>query len=215
MDRRATFGDPLSQLSLTREFEDVAAAVGSLGSDVALFGHSSGALCALGASLLTPGISHLILYEPPLEQGPQYAIALRELQALLTAGDVDRVLDVWLTDYVGMPVPVAEKVKRSPIGADIRPFAQFLPREMAAHLDWHVDPAAFARVTAPTIYLVGSDTPEDNAQLRGFISLLQDTMPIFSVREIPGQGHFANYFAAELLAKTILESMAIERRKTD
>ena len=72
MDRRAITGDPLSELDLTMEFEDVAAVARSFGDDVAVLGHSAGALCTLGASLLLPRLKHLLLYEPPLEEGPHY-----------------------------------------------------------------------------------------------------------------------------------------------
>src|SRR5262245_28510702 len=72
MDRRATFGDPSSGLEMTREFEDVATVACSLGPDLALFGHSSGAVCALGAAPAIPELTHLLPYEPPFEQGAHY-----------------------------------------------------------------------------------------------------------------------------------------------
>ena len=66
MDRRAASGDPSSPLEMNREFEDVAAVARSLDGDVAVFGHSSGALCALGAAPLIPNLHHLLLYGPLL-----------------------------------------------------------------------------------------------------------------------------------------------------
>jgi len=146
MDRRATSGDPSSRLEMTREFEDVAAVARSLSGDLAVLGHSSGALCALGAAPLIPNLRHLLL-------------------------------------------------------------AQYLPREMAAHLAWTFDPPTYSGVSARTVYLVGSETPEENLELRGFIKLLEKALPSFAVREIPQQGHFANFFAPQLLAAIILESI--------
>src|SRR5262245_27958363 len=207
MDRRATSGDPLSPLELTQEFEDVASVGRSLGNDLALFGHSSGALCALGAALLIPELSHLVLYEPPLERGAHYAIALDKMQRVLQRGDIDAVYDAWLKDYVRLPDTIADQVKSSPIGASMRPFAQYLPREMASHLAWTFDPRPFSGVSAPTVYLVGSETPPESVELRGFVQVLEQALPNFTVREIPGQGHWANFFAPEMLAAIIRESI--------
>jgi pimeloyl-ACP methyl ester carboxylesterase len=213
MDRRATSGDPWSPLDLRREFEDVAAVARSLGEDLAVLGHSSGALCALGAAPLIPNLRHLLLYEPPLERGAHYPIALQKLQQLLKQGDIDGVYDAWLKDYVRIPASVADQIKTSPVGASMRPLAQYLPREMASHLAWTFDSGAYSSVSADTVYLVGSATPEENAELRGFIKLLEQTLPNFTVREIPGQGHFANFFAPALLS-AILRETATRRTGT-
>jgi pimeloyl-ACP methyl ester carboxylesterase len=206
MDRRATSGDPSLPLEMSHEFEDVAAVAGSLGKDLVLLGHSSGALCALGAAPTIPDLGHLLLYEPPLDQGGHYPIALRKLQQLLEQGDIEDVYDAWLKDYVRMPAAVAQQIKASPVGASMRLLAQYLPREMAAHQRWTFDSSALSNVSARTVYLVGSETPEENVELRGFIGLLEQALPNFAVREIPGQGHFANFLAPKLLAKIILES---------
>jgi alpha-beta hydrolase superfamily lysophospholipase len=71
LDRRGfgASGDGPSY-SLDREFADVAAVVDEVaarsGCRVALWGHSFGASCAMGAAALTEHISHLLLYEPSL-----------------------------------------------------------------------------------------------------------------------------------------------------
>jgi pimeloyl-ACP methyl ester carboxylesterase len=73
MDRRGrgTSGDT-PPYDLRRELEDVAAAAASLAGDrpVDVFGHSFGALCALGAAAAGAPVRRLALYEPP---GPQAA----------------------------------------------------------------------------------------------------------------------------------------------
>src|SRR5262245_15726167 len=207
MNRRVTSGDPLSHLDMTREFEDVAAVAQSLGEDLAVLGHSSGAVCALGAAPSIPNLRHLLLYEPPLERGTHYASAIEKMQHLLKKGDIDAVYDTWLKDYVRVPEVMAEQVKASPVGASMRPLAQYLPREMAAHLAWTFDRLALSDVSARTVYLVGSDTPPKNLELRGFIELLRQALRDFAVCEIPGQGHWANFFAPEQLAAIIQESV--------
>src|SRR5690349_1704112 len=59
--------------ALTKEFEDIAAVVDTVYSDTgaapSLLAHSHGAICSLEASLLTPHLKKLILYEPPIPTG--------------------------------------------------------------------------------------------------------------------------------------------------
>ena len=106
-----------------------------------------------------------------------------------------------------MPPAVAEQVKSSPAGATIRSFAEYLPREMASHLAWHFDPQAFTGMTVPTTYLTGSLSTEEGG--RAFIPLLRDVLPKFSVKEIPGQSHWAHDGNPTLLAKMILEIVGV------
>src|SRR5215203_7442570 len=68
IDRRGRGGSGDSDdYAIEREFEDVAAVVDSLGEPAFLVGHSYGALCALEATLLTPNVRKLVLYEPPID----------------------------------------------------------------------------------------------------------------------------------------------------
>ena len=62
---RGSSGDSADH-SRERQFEDVAAFAQSIGEPVALFGHSSGAVWALGGAALSPAdVRALALYEPP------------------------------------------------------------------------------------------------------------------------------------------------------
>ena len=55
--------------SRERQFEDVAAFVESIGEPVGLFGHSSGAIWALGGAALSPAsVRGLAVYEPPFRR---------------------------------------------------------------------------------------------------------------------------------------------------
>ena len=112
-----------------------------------------------------------------------------------------------MAEGVRLPDALVDQSKASPIGVSMRPLTQYLPSEMAVLLAWTLDPSAFNNVSARTVYLVGSETPEDSVELRGFIKLLEQALPNFTVREIPGQGHFANFFAPKLLAEIIVDSI--------
>ena len=210
MSRRGILGDPLSSLTMEQEFQDVADVAASLGDEVDIIGHSSGALYALGAAPLTRGLRRLVLYEPPWEGSDEAEFRSRraKLQSLLEAGDIDGMFRAWWTHYVGMPPEVADAVIASPVGAQMRPLAQYIPRELLAHLDWHFDPAEFARITAPTLFLYGENSPKDSPLALGFKRILGEAMPHFTSREIPGQDHMANFLAPELLAEMILHFVA-------
>ena len=58
--------DERSQYSLEREYDDIAAVLASLPGPAHLAGHSSGAICALGAASRSDRVAALTLYEPPL-----------------------------------------------------------------------------------------------------------------------------------------------------
>jgi pimeloyl-ACP methyl ester carboxylesterase len=207
MERRAIVGEPLSQLDMEREFEDVAAVVTALGDEVDVLGHSSGALCALGAAPLVK-MRRLMLFEPPLEDDPApYQPAMDRMWDRLRADDIDGVYDTWLKQYVGIPDEPAEGLKASPAGAAMRPFAQYLPREMASHFARKWDLTAFRNVRTPTLFITGSETV-GNEQLRGWLKLLQGVMPDFAVREIPGQDHFAPILAPDAFAAFLGDCLA-------
>ena len=65
MDRRGRgdSGDSAGY-AIEREIEDVDAVIHALDAPVLLFGHSFGALCALGTAMHSNRLSGLILYEP-------------------------------------------------------------------------------------------------------------------------------------------------------
>jgi pimeloyl-ACP methyl ester carboxylesterase len=207
MDRRATFGYPFCSLDMETEFNDVAAVANSLGDDVSIIGHSSGALCALGAAPLVPRLDHLILYEPPLETGSPCLASVNQLDAMLKLGDINGIFDTWLRQYVGMPDAAAEKFKASPAGTALRRYAAYLPREMAAHRAWKMHPDDYSEIEIPTTYIFGTETPVRSVQLLGMMEILANVMPDFRVRELPGEGHFANFTNPELLAQTIVEAL--------
>jgi hypothetical protein len=96
MSRRGKgFSDDASAYSYEREYGDVAAVLDAVGPPRLVFGHSSGAICALGAALLTT-VDALVLVEPPLPlDGPVMAAEpLAALQAALARGEVEAALQI-------------------------------------------------------------------------------------------------------------------------
>jgi pimeloyl-ACP methyl ester carboxylesterase len=212
MDRRATFEYPFSVLEMEQEIRDVAAVANSLGEPLTILGHSSGALCALGAAPRISRLGHLVLYEPPLETGEHVGPALDRLDRLLRQGDMDGVVDTWLTDYLRLPADAAELIKHSEAGGEIRRFAGYLPREAAEHSHWRLAPEQCAAVGIPVTYLVGGNTPVDSREYRGMIAELEALIPDLRIKELPGERHFAHFSSPELLARTVSEILVPSSR---
>ena len=113
MDRRGrgSSGDA-GPHDLSREFEDVAAVAASLagGDPVDVFGHSYGAVCALGAAANGAPIRRLALYEPP---GPPTVPAewRERVLPMIEAGQPGRAMMTFLTEIIGL---TAEEVAARP-----------------------------------------------------------------------------------------------------
>ena len=120
MDRRGRghSGDAMVY-DIGLEYADVAAVVdqvaGANGRAVSLYGHSYGAVCALGAALLTPNIEQLFLYEPGygavLSPEPE---VLDRLDDLIAAGDHDAALEHFYRHAVGMSADDVAAMRRQP-----------------------------------------------------------------------------------------------------
>src|SRR5215218_4246459 len=132
MDRRGK-GDSgdTAPYSLEREYEDVAAAANSFDAPVAVAGHSTGAVCALGAAARGADLAGLILYEPPWpHEGwePPTAHA-DEMDELIAAGQAERALERGLA-VVGLPAAAVEAMRGGPGWAERVALVHTWPREI-------------------------------------------------------------------------------------
>lgn len=205
MDRRSSFGDPLSRYSPEREFEDIAAVASTVAGELDVVGHSSGALCALESSLGIANLRRLILYEPPFP-GPQWLPLSKRLGRLQAAGDYEGILEAFY-GVQGTPAAVLAEMKASPDWPRRLELARFLPREAAA-ITLRPDPERFRALTVPMLLLVGADTPEGHHH-RGYVSVLQGVVPRITVREIPEQRHGAMTRAPDVFARMVLDFLEV------
>jgi pimeloyl-ACP methyl ester carboxylesterase len=202
VDRRGTSSDPNGRHELERDFEDVAAVADSLGGEIDLVGHSSGAVCSLGASLLVSNLRRLVLYEPPMTNTSGWLALSEKMDRWHAEGNVDAVFAAFVGGGATLPAEAVNKLKATPLGADMFRWAHTLPREVHAMTRWSHDTARYSSVTAPTLYLKGSATPEDR---QPYQAALKAVMPNFTMREIPGQGHLAHALAPAVLAQLLRE----------
>jgi pimeloyl-ACP methyl ester carboxylesterase len=201
IDRRASFGDPASHYDLEREFEDIAAVASAEPGEVDILGHSSGAICALGASLLTPNLRRLVLYEPPIvSHSPPVLV---RMEPLLAADDLEGVLEMFLRDVVRVSEAALASLKGAPTWQDRVSGTPLLFREQLALAAWKPERQQFRSLAAPTLLLLGGATPKDHHH-RGYASVLQGTVPRLTVSELSGQEHFAHVGAPAHFAETVL-----------
>ena len=203
MDRRGRGeSGPNEAHALEREYEDVAAVIEAAGGvPVALVGHSFGAHAALGAAALVPErVKHLVLYEPPTP-GPVATPAFEQFAAAIKAGDLADGVHVFMKAAVGLSEEAVSAMRTSPMWAYLVSFAETLPVEGKAMVDYNFDPARFAFLKMPALFLVGSETKE---RLGEVLRQLRPHMAQAQWVEFEGHGHVATLTAPHLFAETVL-----------
>jgi len=193
MDRRGrgSSGDT-GRYDIRREFEDVAAAALSLAGDgaVDVFGHSFGALCALGAAAGGAPVRRLALYEPP---GPQ--TVPREWRGRMTAmiaeGRPGAAMLDFLTEIVGLTAEQVSALRSAPRSYDVLPIVSAtMPREAQAlaEVDLTALAAGVPGRVSPVLLILGSASP---AWAHDITSELAAALPRTTLAVLDGQGHDA------------------------
>lgn len=152
VDRRArgSSGDTAPYLPV-REAEDLAAVIDAVGGEAAVIGHSSGAVLALFAAAEGVPMTHVFLSEPPFRFGegePSEDLPER-LQTLIDDGHADQAVVLFQREAVGLPEPVVEQIRASPMFATLVPLAQSTV----------YDALLTKAVSTPTAAMVAMDVP--------------------------------------------------------
>jgi pimeloyl-ACP methyl ester carboxylesterase len=151
--------------AIEREYEDVAAValavtIGS-SAPAAVFGHSYGGRCALGAALLTDAIGRVVSYEgAPAPPGSSYhpiGIEAR-LRGRLAAGDRDGALALFLTEVVGMPAADLAAYRADPVWPLRAAAAETILRELEAEADLEASLDRLGAVRQPVLQLLGGES---------------------------------------------------------
>jgi pimeloyl-ACP methyl ester carboxylesterase len=143
-----------------REAEDLAAVIGAVGGRAAVLGHSSGAVLALYAAGEGVPISHLFLSEPPFLFGvAETAATLPDrLQALVDAGRPEEAVPLFQREAVGLPEPVIEQIRASPMFAGLVPLAQSLVYDATLTNAVATPTPAMTGASMPVVILRGEPT---------------------------------------------------------
>ncbi|RIX31032.1 alpha/beta fold hydrolase [Amnibacterium setariae] len=159
-DRRARGGSGDTPPSAPfREAEDLTAVIEAVGGRAAVLGHSSGAVLALYAAGEGAPASHLFLSEPPFRfgQGDPEDLAGR-LQALVDEGRPEDAVTLFQREGVGLPDPVIEQIRSSPMFAGLVPLAQSTVYDAALTAAVSTPTAAMTGVGQPVVILRGEPT---------------------------------------------------------
>jgi pimeloyl-ACP methyl ester carboxylesterase len=202
MDRRghgeSTDG---SAYSLEREAKDLAEVVATLPQPVFVLGHSYGAIVTLEALRLTNKIKRAVVYEPPIpvtdgiERTSPEAVC-----AKLATGDNEGTLLAFFRDYVKLPPPLIEGLRKDPSWAVRIKLAPTLCREATIVSTYHFETDRFFKLETPTLFLLGS---ESAPQMATSVKTVEGSLPRSQLHVLAGQQHDAMFTAPSLLAKEV------------
>ncbi len=184
---------------IEREFEDIVAVVDEIGEPVHLVGHSGGALCALGAVLLTDRLRSLTLYEPP-PPGPRVDIELGSLRKMIHDAEPEEIVLEFLRTGPRVPEEDIERFRQSPIWPHTVSLVPSLASELEAAAGYEFDASHYGTLAIPLLLLLGSKSP---ALLREVSAALAETVPDVRMKELEGQQHAANFDAPDLFAAEV------------
>jgi pimeloyl-ACP methyl ester carboxylesterase len=161
VDRRArgNSGDTAPYLP-AREAEDLAAVINAVGGEAAVIGHSSGAVLALFAAGEGVPMTHVFLSEPPFHfgEGEPSADLPERLQSLIDEGHADEAVVLFQREAVGLPDPVIEQIRSSPMFAALVPLAQSTVYDAVLTRAVSTPTAAMIDVEVPVTILRGEPT---------------------------------------------------------
>jgi pimeloyl-ACP methyl ester carboxylesterase len=206
MDRRGfgASGDGPSY-SLDREFADVAAVVDEVaarsGRRVALWGHSFGAGCAMGAAARTENVGSLLLYEPGLGL-PYPAGWIDQVERLVADGDPERAIVMVFRDLLEFTDEQIEQRRAEPDWAGRVATAPTVAREARAEQEWTYAGNPMGRILAPTLLLSGSESPPD---IKRATAAARVAIPGARVRVLAGHAHVAQRTDPAMVAGIVRE----------
>ena len=190
---RGDSGDTPSY-AVEREVEDLHALVDDAGGTAFAFGHSSGAVLALEAATATPGITKLVLYEPPFivddSRPPLPDDYVQHLDELVTNGDRDEAVEYFMTVGVGVPAEAIPSMKDSPFWPSLEALAHTLSydgRIMGDDMAGKpLSSDRWSTVTNPALVIDGGASPPS---LRNAVQALVDVLPNARRQTLEGQTH--------------------------
>jgi pimeloyl-ACP methyl ester carboxylesterase len=168
---------------------------------VDVLAHSYGGLIALEAARLGVPIGRLVVYEPSIDDDPDFPAVVDRIRALVDQGQTERAAETLLVERSGVPLEALVAVRELPLWPIVLRGVQVLPREGAAVIAYRFDPERFAQFTIPTLVLLGEDSP---GWRREAMQALHGALPQSRLRILANQGHLATHTAPDVLASEII-----------
>ncbi len=187
--------------SLEQEIADLAAVVEACSRPVDVLAHSYGALIALEAALLDLPIERLVLYEPSVDDDPDFSGVVERVGALVEEGETERAAETLLVERSGVPPEAIAAVRELALWPIVLRGVQVFPREGRTVIGYTFESERFAGLTVPTLVLLGGESPDWRQEA---MHALHTALPNSELRILDGQGHLAAHTAPELLAGEII-----------
>lgn len=203
MDRRGRGrSEDAADYTIEREYEDVQALLKVAGSETHLFGHSFGAIIALGAALHS-SIGRLILYEPPLPiRGPFEGSMLKTYRTAVEENRLDDALVFGLEHFAGTPAEEIALIRSRPQWNKQTSLAPTWVREMEAIDNLGPSLERYKSLNMPVLLLTG--TRSKDYPLKAASEALSTILPHASLEKLQGQGHTAHLTAPQMLADVVI-----------
>lgn len=173
------------------EIEDLAAVIGAVGGEAAVFGHSSGAALALRAAAAGLAVRRLAVYEPPFVVPGTRKLAGADLvdrvRAHLAAGRRDEAAALFLSEGADAPAGTVEAMRSGPMWDWFTGLAHTLPRDLVLCGTGGALPAAeFAGIAVPTLVFGGGTSP---AWMPAGARAVADAIPGARYETVEGEDH--------------------------
>ncbi|GAA3575299.1 alpha/beta hydrolase [Amycolatopsis ultiminotia] len=177
--------------TVEREIDDLATLIEAVGGSAALFGHSSGAILSLEAAARGLPITRVAAYEPPFivgDERPRPGDDLVErLSTLVTDGDRDGAVELFLTEGTGASAQVVESMRSAPVWEWFVGLAHTLPYDLTVcGRGNHLPADRLAAITAPVLSLSGG---AGEAWMTASAQAVADAVVHGRHEVVPGQDH--------------------------
>jgi pimeloyl-ACP methyl ester carboxylesterase len=175
--------------AVDREYEDLEAIIDEAGGSADVFGSSGGGILALEAAARGLAIAKLAVWEPPYildgTRPPVPADYRQQLDKLQAAGRRGDMVELFLTQAVGMPAEFVAPVRQSPFWPSMEAVAPALIYDAMIVGDFSLPTARVAAIKVPTLVIDGGQTPWLSATAQAVAAALPDAQR----RTLEGQPH--------------------------
>jgi pimeloyl-ACP methyl ester carboxylesterase len=204
---RGESGD-IQPFAKERELEDLQALIEDAGGSAMVFGFSSGAVLSLDATAVTPGITKLGVYEPPLivdnSRPPAPADYAEYITTLVAKGKRDQAVEYFLTQVVGIPSQIIGGIRQDEAAwSGMTAVAHTIPYDAAVVGNvMQGKPLPTHRWSKVTVPVLVADGGASEPWMHHAADALVNVLSHASRQTLEGQTHAA---APKVLAPVIIE----------
>ncbi len=175
--------------AVDREYEDLEAVIDEAGGSAYVFGTSGGGILALEAAARGLAITKLAVWEPPYivddSRPPVPKDYKEQLTELLAAGRRGDMIELFLTQVVGLPAEFVAPMRQSPFWPSMEAVAHALIYDAIIVGDFSLPIGRVATVKVPTVVIDGGQTP----WLSNAAEAVATALPDAQRRTLEGQPH--------------------------